>query len=273
MCMHVYHSAHVGVRVSSQPCLQQLEPLGYMDQTIEIDADSFSLFLSVCLSVLSCPVSLSLSIFSFLLVPHLGGGPPPKASGNPSKHWKEKSVCSGIQWERYPMGKSRASTGPGDFRQRRTQSGEAMGSRGVPDSGIPTPNRPQSETATSQEPLSSREILPFPFPKKCRRGSPGRKGGVPVRRGVWCPGSWCYSARRGPRSVGMLRAACPPRAGTAFSPTGEGKTWRTFSPQHALGSYCNSGDSCVRQRWPIALNSDELKAKGWPRRHQHGGAS
>ena len=69
-------------------------------------------------------------------------------------------------------------------------------------------NRPQFEKATSRDLLSSWDPLPFPFPKT-RRGDPrpGRKGGVPARRGVGVPargvlqpvrGQEAYSHQPGP---------------------------------------------------------------------------
>ena len=72
------------------------------------------------------------------------------------------------------------------------RSGEARGPRLVGGTRLvvfPRPNRPQFERATSRDPLSSRDPLPLALPKEVQKGGrgPGRRGGVPARRGVGVP--------------------------------------------------------------------------------------
>ena len=81
---------------------------------------------------------------------------------------------------------------------------------------FPRPNRPQVEKATSRDPLSSRDPLPFPLPKEVQEvggGVPAGRGG-PGSKGGSGPGSWYSSAYTVSSSVGIPRVWSPQRAGT-----------------------------------------------------------
>ena len=76
----------------------------------------------------------------------------------------------------------------------------------------PRPNYPQSEKATSQDSLSSRDPLQVPAGRGCPvRGVGGPRG--PGSKGGRGPGSWCSLACRGSRSMGNHEPGTPHEPG------------------------------------------------------------